>query len=169
MRKKEQIYTMGQYVNNMKQYKIRLTPTSTLNSMLHLPILLQKHILSTAIRGIVTSSPLRQSTITSSPAAFNLDADPAIVKGRFRELLEEERKQALIGGGPRRIDKQHARGSLTARERLELLFDHGSFREVDQLKAHRGVEFGMDAKKFPGDGIVTVSSSCGDEVITARK
>jgi acetyl-CoA carboxylase carboxyltransferase component len=62
-----------------------------------------------------------------------------------------------MGGGQKRIDKQHAKGSLTARERLELLFDGGKYLELDQLKAHRCVDFEMDAddKQFPGDGIVT--------------
>ncbi len=62
-----------------------------------------------------------------------------------------------MGGGEARIQKQHAKGSLTARERLDLLFDDGSFREVDQMKVHRCQEFGMDKEenKIPGDGVVT--------------
>jgi propionyl-CoA carboxylase beta chain len=59
------------------------------------------------------------------------------------------------GGGTARIDKQHARGSLTARERVELLFDVGTFRELDPLKRHRCTEFGMQHHHHPGDGIVT--------------
>lgn len=81
--------------------------------------------------------------------------DPALIKLKFKERLAKEREQAKMGGGEQRIAKQHERGSLTARERLELLFDEGSFQEVDQLKAHRCTEFGMAEKKFPGDGIVT--------------
>jgi len=67
------------------------------------------------------------------------------------------RKRALLGGGEEKIAKQHARGSLTARERLDLLFDNGSFAEVDQMKVHRCQEFGMDKEenKIPGDGVVT--------------
>lgn len=84
-----------------------------------------------------------------------LQNHPSIVKSKFADRLNEEREMALIGGGQQRIDRQHAKGSLTARERLELLFDEGSFRELDQLKAHRCTEFGMDKKNFPGDGIVT--------------
>ena len=80
---------------------------------------------------------------------------PSMIKLKFNERLAEERKQALVGGGQQRIDRQHARGRLTARERLELLFDPNSFREIDQLKAHRCNEFGMDKKHFPGDGIVS--------------
>eukprot|EP00529_Nitzschia_sp_RCC80_P018992 CAMPEP_0113471552 /NCGR_PEP_ID=MMETSP0014_2-20120614/17035_1 /TAXON_ID=2857 /ORGANISM="Nitzschia sp." /LENGTH=505 /DNA_ID=CAMNT_0000364187 /DNA_START=404 /DNA_END=1921 /DNA_ORIENTATION=- /assembly_acc=CAM_ASM_000159 len=74
---------------------------------------------------------------------------------KFKERLQAERDQAMIGGGPKRITRQHARGSLTARERLDLLFDEGSFQEMDQLKAHRCNEFGMDQMSFPGDGVVT--------------
>lgn len=81
--------------------------------------------------------------------------DPAILKANFRQKLAQQREQALLGGGTKRIEKQHMRGSLTARERIELLFDDGTFQEVDQLKAHRCTEFGMDSKEFPGDGIVT--------------
>lgn len=76
-------------------------------------------------------------------------------KLRFKELLKEEREKALLGGGPKRIARQHERGSLTARERLELLFDEGSFQELDQLKAHRCTEFGMKDKHYPGDGVIT--------------
>lgn len=84
-----------------------------------------------------------------------LSADPAVVKAEFRKLLEEERELSNLGGGKKRIDRQHARGSLTARERLELLFDRDTFVELDALKAHRCTEFGMADVKFPGDGIVT--------------
>ena len=52
-------------------------------------------------------------------------------------LVQEARQQALLGGGQARIDKQHKNGKLTARERIELLLDEGSFREYDQLKTHR--------------------------------
>ena len=73
----------------------------------------------------------------------------------FTERLYEARKQALVGGGEKRIESQHKRGKLTARERIELLVDKGSFREYDQLKAHRCVNFGMEKQNYPGDGVVT--------------
>ncbi|CBK23919.2 Propionyl-CoA carboxylase subunit ? [Blastocystis hominis] len=73
----------------------------------------------------------------------------------FTERLAEARHSALIGGGEKRIDSQHKRGKLTARERIELLVDKGSFREYDQLKAHRCVHFGMEKQNYPGDGVVT--------------
>jgi propionyl-CoA carboxylase beta chain len=111
-------------------------------------------VLSQQARWIFSATkPQCQAAVTA--ATFKVDNDPAEIKKKFRELLEQERQQALVGGGEKRIKKQHARGSLTARERLELLFDKDSFQELDQLKAHRCTEFGMDEVNFPGDGIVT--------------
>jgi Carboxyl transferase domain len=102
-----------------------------------------------------TMNTLQQNCFVSTSAATNFNAaqDPSVIKKNFRTLLEKERAQAKVGGGINRIVKQHARGSLTARERLELLFDSNTFHELDQLKAHRCTEFEMDQKKFPGDGI----------------
>jgi propionyl-CoA carboxylase beta chain len=69
--------------------------------------------------------------------------------------LEAKREGARLGGGRRRIEAQHARGKLTARERLELLLDPGSFEETDMFVEHRCGDFGMDAQHIPGDGVVT--------------
>ena len=69
--------------------------------------------------------------------------------------LEEKREKARLGGGQKRIDAQHAKGKLTARERLQLLLDDGSFEEWDMFKEHRCNDFGMDADHTPGDGVVT--------------
>jgi propionyl-CoA carboxylase beta chain len=69
--------------------------------------------------------------------------------------LEEKRKAARAGGGARRIEAQHAKGKLTARERLELLFDPDSFEEWDMFVEHRSTDFGMAEQKIPGDGVVT--------------
>lgn len=69
--------------------------------------------------------------------------------------LEARREQAKLGGGQKRIDAQHAKGKLTARERIEILLDEGSFEEYDMFVAHRCTEFSMDDVKFPGDGVVT--------------
>ncbi|MDB5558981.1 MAG: methylmalonyl-CoA carboxyltransferase [Enterovirga sp.] len=71
------------------------------------------------------------------------------------ELLGERRAAARLGGGQRRIDAQHGRGKLTARERLELLLDHGSFEEFDMFVQHGCTDFGMADVKVPGDGVVT--------------
>jgi acetyl-CoA carboxylase carboxyltransferase component len=71
------------------------------------------------------------------------------------EVLRELRSRAVLGGGVKRIEQQHARGKLTARERLALLLDHGSFQEFGALAAHQVNDFGLDRQRFPGDGIVT--------------
>ncbi|HYZ45356.1 MAG TPA: carboxyl transferase domain-containing protein, partial [Xanthobacteraceae bacterium] len=71
------------------------------------------------------------------------------------EKLEERRARARAGGGEARIEAQHKRGKLTARERLELLMDKGSFEEFDMFVEHRSIEFGMEKTKVPGDGVVT--------------
>jgi len=80
--------------------------------------------------------------------------DPSSVKSVFRKHLESERLKALQAGGQERIDKQHYKGKLTARERISLLFDSNTFRELDQLKSHRCTDFGMENNKIPGDGVV---------------
>lgn len=69
--------------------------------------------------------------------------------------LEQRREIARAGGGQRRIDAQHARGKLTARERIELLLDEGSFEEFDMFVAHRSTDFGMEKDRPAGDGVVT--------------
>ncbi len=69
--------------------------------------------------------------------------------------LERRRRAARLGGGERRIEAQHRRGKLTARERLELLLDPGSFEEVDMFVEHRCHDFGMADRRIPGDGVVT--------------
>ncbi|MEL6374626.1 MAG: acyl-CoA carboxylase subunit beta [Pseudomonadota bacterium] len=69
--------------------------------------------------------------------------------------LEERRRVARKGGGDRRINAQHGRGKLTARERIALLLDEGSFEEFDMFVEHRCTDFGMQETTFPGDGVVT--------------
>ena len=71
------------------------------------------------------------------------------------DRLEEKRAAARAGGGARRIEAQHSRGKLTARERLEILLDPDSFEEWDMFVEHRTHDFGIDAHKIPGDGVVT--------------
>ncbi|XP_042526299.1 propionyl-CoA carboxylase beta chain, mitochondrial [Dipodomys spectabilis] len=90
--------------------------------------------LRTALRGLCSQQP---ATVT--------------------ERIESKRRAALRGGGQRRIDAQHKRGKLTARERIHLLLDPGSFVETDMFVEHRCADFGMDAEKnkFPGDSVVT--------------
>ena len=71
------------------------------------------------------------------------------------EELERRRAEARLGGGQARIDAQHKRGKLTARERIDLLMDEGSFEEFDMYVEHRCADFGMEKTKIPGDGVVT--------------
>src|ERR1700720_4635120 len=73
----------------------------------------------------------------------------------IRENLERRRASARMGGGERRIEAQHKRGKVTARERLGLLMDKGSFEEFDMFVEHRATDFGMDKSKISGDGVVT--------------
>src|SRR5690606_7393828 len=69
--------------------------------------------------------------------------------------LEKKRAQARQGGGAKRVEAQHGKGKLTARERLELLLDPGSFEEWDMFVEHDCTDFGMAEQKTPGDGVVT--------------
>ncbi|UJQ95099.1 acyl-CoA carboxylase subunit beta [Mariluticola halotolerans] len=71
------------------------------------------------------------------------------------EALEQRRADARLGGGQGRIDKQHEKGKLTARERLDVLLDPGSFEEYDMFVTHRSTDFGMEKQLVPGDGVVT--------------
>jgi propionyl-CoA carboxylase beta chain len=71
------------------------------------------------------------------------------------EQLRARKKRAEAGGGAERVEKQHAAGKLTARERVEFLLDEGTFEEFDEFVVHRTTDFGLDKQKFPGDGVVT--------------
>jgi propionyl-CoA carboxylase beta chain len=71
------------------------------------------------------------------------------------DLLHKKREEALKGGGEARIESQHKKGKLTARERLHFLLDEGSFEEIGMLVSHRSTDFGMEKEKYPGDGVVT--------------
>src|SRR5215211_8743466 len=73
------------------------------------------------------------------------------------ELLERRRSESEQGGGEKRVKAQHAKGKLTARERLDLLLDEGSFVELDRFVTHRSTDFGLDRQVVPGDGVVTGS------------
>ena len=76
---------------------------------------------------------------------------------KIKELIER-RAVARIGGGEKAIAKQHEKGKYTARERLAMLLDEGSFEEMDMFVEHRCTNFGMEKKHYPGDGVVT---GCG--------
>jgi propionyl-CoA carboxylase beta chain len=70
-------------------------------------------------------------------------------------VLRQKRQKAFEGGGTVRIESQHKKGKLTARERLHFLIDEGSFQEIGMLVSHRSTDFGMEKEKYPGDGVVT--------------
>ncbi|MDF1555683.1 MAG: carboxyl transferase domain-containing protein, partial [Deferrisomatales bacterium] len=76
------------------------------------------------------------------------------LKKKF-ELLAQKNKDAEAGGGAKRVEKHHAQGKLTARERLNLFFDAGTFVEVDKFVTHQCTNFGMEKTQFLGDGVVT--------------
>lgn len=73
---------------------------------------------------------------------------------KYSEELKARRQKAIDGGGRERANKQHAAGKLTARERIEILFDANSFVEIGTLVESRSDEFGMSEKKIPGDGVI---------------
>ncbi len=81
------------------------------------------------------------------------------------DQLEARREAARQGGGERRVAAQHARGKLTARERISLLLDEGSFEEFDMFVEHRAVDFGMAEQRVPGDGVVTGWGTIGGKVV----
>src|SRR5213595_1133168 len=80
------------------------------------------------------------------------------------DQLRERAQQAEAGGGAARVEKQHAAGKMTARERVEFLLDEGTFQEFDKLVEHRSRDFGLDKQVFPGDGVIT-----GHGLIDGRK
>jgi propionyl-CoA carboxylase beta chain len=79
--------------------------------------------------------------------------------------LEARRAAAKLGGGEKRIAAQHAKGRLTARERIEVLLDEGSFEELDMYVEHNCTDFGMEATKIPGDGVVTGSGTINGRLV----
>ncbi len=81
------------------------------------------------------------------------------------EELEKRREAARQGGGAKRIAAQHAKGRLTARERLSVLLDPGSFEEYDMFVEHNATDFGMDQQKIPGDGVVTGSGTINGRLV----
>jgi len=91
-----------------------------------------------------------ESTEVAQPPAPGASARPMDPE----QTLADLERRAELGGGAERLEKQHAAGKLTARERIELLFDPGTFEEVDKLVTHRCRDFGMDQQIVPGDGVV---------------
>src|ERR1043165_2289980 len=69
--------------------------------------------------------------------------------------LNKKTEEAQLGGGVKRIENQHKKGKLTARERIHFLLDEGSFEEIGMMVTHRSTDFGMEREKYPGDGVIT--------------
>lgn len=88
-------------------------------------------------------------------------------ESKIVEQLNRKRDQAIAGGGQRRVDAQHAKGKLTARERLEILYDEGSFREWDMFVEHDCADFGMHDNRIPGDGVVVGSGTVNGRLVFA--
>src|SRR6187549_2105255 len=89
--------------------------------------------------------------------------DP-ILQGKF-EKLERKNKESLLGGGEKRIEQQHAKRKLTARERVDLLVDAGSFEELGKFVMHRSKDFGLDKEYYLGDGVVTGYGTIGGRLV----
>ena len=89
-------------------------------------------------------------TLPSACRAFSV-GEASTFQERFKSIKQE----AMMGGGQARIDKQHKNHKLTARERIELLFDKGTFMEYDKFVTHRCTDFGMEKQKMYGDGVIT--------------
>jgi len=102
--------------------------------------------------------------VTTSFTLDGIKPSPVLLKNNFKQRLDAAKESALLGGGEDRIAKQHEKGKLTARERINLLLDKDSFREYDMLKTHRCNEFGMEKEVYYGDGVVT-----GHGLIHGRK
>lgn len=83
---------------------------------------------------------------------------------KIKELVEL-RAKARMGGGEKAIEKQHAKGKYTARERIDMLLDPGSFEEMDMFKLHRCTNFGMEKKQYLGDGVVTGSGTIDGRLV----
>lgn len=105
-----------------------------------------------------------RSMTTHSGAISDVPMSGVALKQAFRTRLDEARQSAIQGGGSKRIAAQHTKGKLTARERISLLLDEGSFREYDMMKTHRCQEFGMEKEVYHGDGVIT-----GHGLIQGRK
>ncbi len=94
---------------------------------------------------------------------------PSLVRTSSTPLLDEldkRNEEALMGGGKERIEKQHAQKKLTARERIDLLLDDGSFEEIDRFVTHSTTDFGMEKKKYLGDGVVAGTGKIDGRSVT---
>eukprot|EP01129_Flabellula_baltica_P006093 TRINITY_DN224_c0_g1_i1.p1 TRINITY_DN224_c0_g1~~TRINITY_DN224_c0_g1_i1.p1 ORF type:complete len:574 (-),score=145.70 TRINITY_DN224_c0_g1_i1:36-1724(-) len=131
-----------------------LLNTFTVNTLSCSRISLNKKFNARSIRKNTRKS-FQKNKFSSESLSRSYCSHNAHLKKESMKLVEEKKKLSLLGGGAQRIEKQHAKGKLTARERIDLLVDEGSFREFDQLVEHQCVDFGMEKNKYPGDGFIT--------------
>jgi propionyl-CoA carboxylase beta chain len=111
------------------------------------------NILSQTLRRLTLTPSLRAS-LGSARAIQGLS--PSVINSlNVKSYLKKKREESLMGGGQKRIDQQHKKGKLTARERISLLLDSGSFVEYGAFMEHRCNDFGMDKEKYLGDSVVT--------------
>ena len=103
---------------------------------------------------IVRATTLRRMTREPEAATDNSAADLHTTAGKIADL-QRRRDEAIHAGSQRAVERQHAKGKMTARERIERLLDPGSFTELNELARHRATDFGMTANRPSGDGVVT--------------
>lgn len=113
--------------------------------------------------GEATLTPTAKETIQKAET----NKETAAWDAQYIETLQAKRSKAREGGGPKRVESQHKKGKLTARERLEYLFDKNSFHEVGAFIESRFTEFGMKEKKLPGDGVITGFGTINGEPVYA--
>ncbi|PSC71279.1 Propionyl-carboxylase beta mitochondrial [Micractinium conductrix] len=123
-----------------------------------------------ALPGLTATLPVTWAAATRLATRWMSTADPMTQRHDMEDLppyasnpkwerVQAAKAEALLGGGAQRVAKQHAKGKLTARERLQVLFDPRSFREAGGLVQHRCHDFGMEAQRYFGDGVVTGSGT----------
>src|ERR1044071_8014645 len=110
------------------------------------------------VPGASSPPPAEDAAAAAVDVAVAIEKPPTPGPAAGRDslhVLREKERQAEAGGGPDRVQRQHLEGKLTARERVGLLLDEGSFEELDKLVEHRCIDFGMAEQKVPGDGVVS--------------
>lgn len=100
---------------------------------------------------------MRNLNSTKKPlqGLYQLSNKDFSAQAAFAHRLQKIQQDSLLGGGIKRIEKHHASNKLTARERINLFFDQGTFQEYDKYVTHRCYDFGMEKEKIHGDGVIT--------------
>jgi len=114
---------------------------------------------------VTSSLSFSRSSPTMSFSATRYSTQVSKKETPMEKMIREKRSESLLGGGQKRLDKQHEKGKLTARERIDLLLDPGSFRELDAFVTHRCQDFGMEKQRVSGDGVVTGSGTVNGRLV----